>query len=1356
MRIFLSYGHDKYASLAGRIKRDLEAAGHEVWFDLERLKPGGDWERYIEEGFEFVSKDSKSGRFLLLMTPHSVRRPDASEANRRNYGYCLNEVARAYSRNLPIIPVMVADVEPPLSICSLQWLDMRQCFPAEQHEEQYKKQFGRLLVGLEKLVPFEGVQQRLRSRLHPITYVEDLARHLLRFTGREWAMKEFEGWLGSSRRVLWITGQTGVGKSAIAAWLCDKRPEIAAYHFCRFGNTERTDARRVLFSLAFQLATQLPVFWDRLNASAIDKIAVETNVPSIFDQLFTDLLSDAVPLTDKPHVLLIDGLDEATSNGKNELASLIGHEVKRLPSWLRVIVTSRPYEKEINFALQALDPWKLDAGRQENVQDIREYLDRELRPFTGNGAPSPAVVEQIVDKSEGLFLYVSWVRQELDEGHLSLQDVEKFPQGLGGIYADFFKRYFPDIHEYETVCRPALEAICAVREPIQRNSLASLLGRSEYEMRKLMARLGSLFPVVDGRVRPFHQSVRDWLVDPAPDRSGDYWIDVSAQEERLADLAWQEYRAGVNTMGQYCIKYAPSHLANCNRKGELEKLLLDPGWMQAKLQASDVTGLLADFDLALSVVAPDTSKAVAVNDDKEYLLRLVQHSLRVSAQVLARDKNQLAAQLLGRIPETEPLRSTILQWSLAIRQPWLRPLTASLAAEQSTRWLRPSGEALGDVAFSKNGRWASHVSGKLGEEQNIVLWDLEEWRSVGPRFRALARLNPFALAISNDARWCLYADSIGGVYRLGADGEVWEGHAHRKTTIALWLGISTDGKRALSACQAGRLVAWDIEANCQEIVWAENDNYIRAMSLDATGTRAVVARADGSVALLDLWPIRKRVLCIVEDEPTALAVSIDNSTVAVASANGRIELRLAETSELIGGFLTEGKPTALALSADTGYVAVGTEKGSIDVWSLADSRQTARYRRGHTYEIKQIAFSQDDAYVISADTLQIKQWFVDGGEQESVTVASPATGQVKVTTDGLHAVAVLENGQLGVWNLRSGELESTLPEPDGRSFGNADIGRAERIALASQGPDVLAWNKKLLCVWNLITGECVGTWKASEGRQPGAVEIRDAAITGDGTGVVYLDGVDVSFWSPKEDNSRVLGTYDDDPPGYVAISPDGKFALSSGGDRQIHLWRLSGPPNPHVEGIRRIRAMKRELGMLRSTFDPDASYWPDSRDKPSRMLFTGLNEAIVTTGDGILFLIDIYDDPSDVPTLEGSRIPEGHSGGISRMLVHRHLKLLVTSAYDGSVKLWNLRKRCCTDVLNDRPGTVQQLSASAEHILLNTQDGLVNIVRVRDGSLVAAFQGDKQIVSSDSDPEFRHVVALDQSGQMHFLHLEPD
>lgn len=675
VRIFLSYGHDDYASLAVRIKRDLEAQGHEVWFDLERLKVGGDWERYIEEGFEFVSKDVGSGRFLLLMTPHSVRRPDPASADRQRYGYCLNELARAYGRNLPIIPVMVADVEPPLTICSLQYLDMRQCFPAEKHEEQYKKQFDQLLNAvIQKQVPFEGVQQRLLNYLNPISYGDDLSRHLARFTGRDWVMNELEAWLASSQPVLWITGEAGVGKSAIAAWLCDKRPEIAAYHFCRYGNSDRVDARKALFSLAYQLSTQLPVYRDRLNASKLDETVNESNVPALFDRLFVSLLNNVVPITDHPHILLIDALDEATRNDENQLAALIGSEFgadpRRLPSWLRVIVTSRPYERKINTELQATDPWKLDAGRDDNLQDIRTYLYRELQSFTGNGAPSSEVVEHIVKKSEGLFLYVTWVRQELQARRLSLSRLDDFPRGLGGIYLGFFKRYFPDLKEYETVCLPALQAICTVREPLQHHELASLLGRSESEMRTLTKRLGSLFPEINGYIRPFHQSLRDWLVDK--DRSDDYWIDISAQEQRLANLAWSEYQSGVNTMGQYCIKYAPSHLAACQRQNELKRLLLDPAWIEAKLRITDVVSLLADYDLVLRPperYKPETATALfigvpsrkiakvsdaepndSVPDDPETnALRLVHGALRLSSNVIAKDPDQFAPQMVGRL-----------------------------------------------------------------------------------------------------------------------------------------------------------------------------------------------------------------------------------------------------------------------------------------------------------------------------------------------------------------------------------------------------------------------------------------------------------------------------------------------------------------------------------------------------------------------------------------------------------------------------------------------------------------------------------------------------------------------------------
>jgi hypothetical protein len=130
LRVFLSYGHDEYASAADRISPFLKESGHEVWFDRERLKPGRDWEASIEQGLDWVATVPENGRVVLVMTPHSVRRPD---------GFCLNEISRALERRLTIIPVMLVWVQPPLAINRIQWLDLTACVPLPERETQFDK-----------------------------------------------------------------------------------------------------------------------------------------------------------------------------------------------------------------------------------------------------------------------------------------------------------------------------------------------------------------------------------------------------------------------------------------------------------------------------------------------------------------------------------------------------------------------------------------------------------------------------------------------------------------------------------------------------------------------------------------------------------------------------------------------------------------------------------------------------------------------------------------------------------------------------------------------------------------------------------------------------------------------------------------------------------------------------------------------------------------------------------------------------------------------------------------------------------------------------------------------------------------
>jgi hypothetical protein len=240
-RIFLSYGHDEHAELARKLKFDLEARGHEVWFDEERLRPGGDWESYIETGIEWAASDPDRARFVLLMTPHSVRRPS---------GYCLNELARALSRGIRVLPIMVVWVEPPLSICRIQWLDLRDSLPIATHPAVYELEFTRLLEAIEhNRLDVEGIQTRLMSLLDPLPFDAEINEHLVRFTGREWIFDEFDGWLRdpNADRIFCIVGPPGIGKTALAAKLLTTRREVVAVHLCRTGHT----AKRAMPGSAF-------------------------------------------------------------------------------------------------------------------------------------------------------------------------------------------------------------------------------------------------------------------------------------------------------------------------------------------------------------------------------------------------------------------------------------------------------------------------------------------------------------------------------------------------------------------------------------------------------------------------------------------------------------------------------------------------------------------------------------------------------------------------------------------------------------------------------------------------------------------------------------------------------------------------------------------------------------------------------------------------------------------------------------------------------------------------------------------------------------------------------------------------
>jgi hypothetical protein len=76
----------------------------------------------------------------------------------------------------------------------------------------------------------------------------------LDFTGREWALSEFDRWLAepTETRFFVITGELGSGKTALAAQMTRAR-QISAHHFCRADQPMTLDPRAFVRSILGQL-----------------------------------------------------------------------------------------------------------------------------------------------------------------------------------------------------------------------------------------------------------------------------------------------------------------------------------------------------------------------------------------------------------------------------------------------------------------------------------------------------------------------------------------------------------------------------------------------------------------------------------------------------------------------------------------------------------------------------------------------------------------------------------------------------------------------------------------------------------------------------------------------------------------------------------------------------------------------------------------------------------------------------------------------------------------------------------------------------------------------------------------------
>ncbi|KAG8870500.1 hypothetical protein FRB97_009719, partial [Tulasnella sp. 331] len=203
----------------------------------------------------------------------------------------------------------------------------------------------------------------------------------------------------TSRRALYLKGSAGRGKSSVGVSIARQKREsqhLGAEFYFAAGHTDRNGG--VIAVLARQLA-----LWGekQLRFEIANAINEDGDVARRGDEAYEKLIQGPLEtLVNEPGcpllILLLDGLDEYDKDLALKLLQVIGKGLDKLPSAIRLIITSRPephltqlYDREP--LKSRLDIWSLDSDYQEEVKgDIEKYLKETLPGMVWGWVTNPS------------------------------------------------------------------------------------------------------------------------------------------------------------------------------------------------------------------------------------------------------------------------------------------------------------------------------------------------------------------------------------------------------------------------------------------------------------------------------------------------------------------------------------------------------------------------------------------------------------------------------------------------------------------------------------------------------------------------------------------------------------------------------------------------------------------------------------------------------------------------------------------------------------------------------------------------------------------------------------------------------
>lgn len=381
-------------------------------------------------------------------------------------------------------------------------------------------------------------------REHKIELCEQDTRVSLLADATEWAKGTGPH---HERRIMWLNGRAGVGKSTIAitlaTWFHAQNMLGSSFMFSKRNGV--TDGSKVFTTIAHQFVQHLPGFKKHLAAAIKAK---EDSIHADIRQQFEDLLATPLsPLQLPPAtVVILDALDEcSTPETLTEMLTVLVEITSRFP-FLRLLITSRP-EPLIQQVLHrvAEHVYEVDLNKIPASEDIATYLQgrlsSEYRLITDGYSehqtwPAEADLAWLVSLANNLFVFAATAVRFISDKRAAepqrrLELILRGPRiskerplsTLDIMYQEILQNALPEGDIDDNVharFRDVVGAIIYSVEIHSVNSLAILLKsmHSASSIRNSLKYLHAVLvvPKEDNQVglQVYHQSFADFITDP--------------------------------------------------------------------------------------------------------------------------------------------------------------------------------------------------------------------------------------------------------------------------------------------------------------------------------------------------------------------------------------------------------------------------------------------------------------------------------------------------------------------------------------------------------------------------------------------------------------------------------------------------------------------------------------------------------------------------------------------------------------------------------------------------------------------------------------------------------------------------